>query len=264
METSEMSVLERLIKSLRENGARVTLLKLMDRVKYETEHLNIQARLYVDGRFDRFYGVDTSGYVDVDNLDISVNLKKVARPYTPTPVPTLRSMLRALAIDHSNYTFVDFGSGKGRPLLLASEYPFKRIVGIEFSHHLHSIAQENFRRWNSTRQKCFNIESVCIDARDFVLPDDPLVIFLFNPFQPPVTSRIVDNIGATRVNRPRPIKILTWGGYGNYEGEFMAMFARLGFSCREVYRRRPFSSVHVGYRGHLWESNDLDEEKHKG
>ena len=48
---------------------------------------------------------------------------------------------RALHLDFQDFNFVDIGSGKGRALLLASDYPFREIIGIELSPELDRVAQ---------------------------------------------------------------------------------------------------------------------------
>jgi SAM-dependent methyltransferase len=73
------------------------------------------------------------------------------------------AILSSLNLRFEDFTFIDFGSGKGRALLLASEFPFKRIIGVEFSPELHAIAQRDIERYNSAGQKCKSIESVCSD-----------------------------------------------------------------------------------------------------
>jgi SAM-dependent methyltransferase len=102
-------------------------------------------------------------------------------PYQPTDATLFREMMGSLPIDFSEFTFVDVGSGKGRTLLMASEYPFRRIVGVEVLPELHRAAQENIRAFKSSAQRCMQIESICADAREFVLPEQPLVLYLFNP-----------------------------------------------------------------------------------
>jgi tRNA G46 methylase TrmB len=63
-------------------------------------------------------------------------------PYLPIRPNTARRVLRSLPLrDHSDYTFVDLGSGKGRMLLIASEFPFRRIVGVEMRRDLHAQAK---------------------------------------------------------------------------------------------------------------------------
>ena len=53
-------------------------------------------------------------------------------PYQPTEPALFHEMLEALRqqvhLDFRDFTFIDLGSGKGRTLLLASDYPFRRIA----------------------------------------------------------------------------------------------------------------------------------------
>ncbi len=74
--------------------------------------------------------------------------------------------------DHSRFTFIDLGSGKGRILFLAAEYPYRRIQGVEFARELHSEAQENFRTFSTGAGSsgAGKIESVCVDAGNFEFP----------------------------------------------------------------------------------------------
>ncbi len=40
-------------------------------------------------------------------------------------------MMAALPIEFNQFTFIDLGSGKGRTLLMASDFPFRKILGVE-------------------------------------------------------------------------------------------------------------------------------------
>jgi hypothetical protein len=94
-------------------------------------------------------------------------------PYQPTDSALFHEMLEALrqqAGDFHDFVFIDLGSGKGRTLLMASDYPFRRIVGVELLPALHQIAQENLSKYHSEKQKCFALESVCADALQFAFP----------------------------------------------------------------------------------------------
>jgi predicted RNA methylase len=55
------------------------------------------------------------------------------------------ALLRNIGEDLHRFSFVDFGSGKGRVLLVASHYPFREVVGVEFSPELQKIAEGNIR-----------------------------------------------------------------------------------------------------------------------
>ncbi len=139
--------------------------------------------------------------------------------YQPTEPAIFHEMLADLqqrsCLDFSLFTFIDLGSGKGRTLLMASDYPFSKIVGVELLPALNRIAQENVRQYHSESQKCFDIKSVCADATLFQFPLDPLVIFLFNPFAEVPLRAAISNINESLQAKRRPIYIL----YHNPEHE---------------------------------------------
>jgi SAM-dependent methyltransferase len=141
--------------------------------------------------------------------------------YQPTDPAAFHEMLDALqqtpSTDHAtpgatlnfrDFTFVDLGSGKGRTLLMASDYPFHRIVGVELLPALQEIALENLRQYKSESQKCFALESICADATTFPLPEGPLVIYLFNPFPESGMRQVALNLEQTLHSHPRPIYVL--------------------------------------------------------
>jgi hypothetical protein len=96
----------------------------------------------------------------------------------------------------------------GRAVFLASELPFKRIVGVEFSAELHRIAEQNRLNFRNKNQKCTNIEFVCGDAAEYSLPNENTVFYLFNPFKKPTVRRVVDNLGRSLEEHPREVLIV--------------------------------------------------------
>lgn len=83
--------------------------------------------------FDQTYGTDTNGLIQPWDLDIDESLMGQAIQYRTANSRRFNDLLASLHIDHGRYCFIDLGSGKGRALLLASRYPFQRIVGVELS-----------------------------------------------------------------------------------------------------------------------------------
>jgi SAM-dependent methyltransferase len=137
--------------------------------------------------------------------------------YQPTEPAAFREMLEALqqmpnpeqsTLNFRDFTFVDLGSGKGRTLMMASDYPFRRIVGVELLPSLHQIAQQNLRQYKNESQKCFALEAICGDATAFPFPDDPLVIYLFNPFPESGMRQVVANLEQSLRAHPRPVYVL--------------------------------------------------------
>ncbi len=122
--------------------------------------------------------------------------------YQPSDPALFGEMIGRLPIDHSQFTFIDIGSGKGRALLLAAECPFRRIIGVEVLLELHRAAQENL---GTASRK---IELICCDAAKFNFPPEPTVVYLFNPVRVAglrnLVRRLEDSVDAV----PRPVWIV--------------------------------------------------------
>jgi SAM-dependent methyltransferase len=112
-------------------------------------------------------------------------------------------ILRGLTISPKD-SIIDLGSGKGWALFLMSNYPFRRIVGVEISHDLTAIAKRNIRRLGRSGR----IELVCSNAKDFSNLDDFNYIYLFNPFPGPVLLDVVENVRSSLQNNPRDLTII--------------------------------------------------------
>src|SRR6188508_1333404 len=89
--------------------------------------------------FDWKYGTDTRRMIDAGDLETESENKSRAVQYQATKAWPFLKLLRAIQVPRDGI-FVDFGSGKGRALLIAADYGFKRSVGIEFSPQLCAIA----------------------------------------------------------------------------------------------------------------------------
>ncbi len=133
-------------------------------------------------------------------------------PYQPSEAPLFHEMLDALhqhtRLDFHDFVFLDLGSGKGRTLLMASDYPFRRIIGVELLSALHHAAQGNLGKYRSESQKCFALESICSDANGFHLPAEPTVLYLFNPFPEAGLKRMVANLEQSLRAHPRSVYVL--------------------------------------------------------
>ena len=129
-------------------------------------------------------------------------------PYQPTDPALFREMMANLPIAFDQFTFVDLGSGKGRTLLMASEYPFRKIIGVELLAELHRAAEKNIRAYHSATQRCNRIEAVCADACEFIFPDTPMLLYLFNPLPEPGLRRTIRNLEQSLRQSPRQVWIV--------------------------------------------------------
>ena len=133
-------------------------------------------------------------------------------PYQPTEPALFHEMLHVLreqiGSDLCQFTFIDLGSGKGRTLLMASDYFFRRIIGVELLPALHQAAQENICLYKSESQQCFAIESICADATQFRFPAEPIVLYLFNPFPIAGLRHVMTNLEQSLHTAQRPFYLL--------------------------------------------------------
>jgi 16S rRNA G966 N2-methylase RsmD len=175
------------------------------------------ARRYLNWRFDRKFRVDTAGVVQLSELTCESENKVHGVWYEPTPIKSLKCMFAPLPADLSDFTFVDYGSGKGRTLLYASSYNFRRIVGVEFAKELHAVAERNVQTYRNKAQKCRDITSVCMDAAQFPLPEGNCVLYFFHPFREEVMARVLYNIEQTFLRQPRRLIVLYYHPQVNSE-----------------------------------------------
>jgi SAM-dependent methyltransferase len=168
----------------------------LDRLAFRIWRYNPRGllRLYRHHAFDRELGVNTRGYSDLR--------------YEPTPAEVFSEMLAAIPFDPREFVFVDLGSGKGKVLMLAARYPFRRVVGVELWEDLHRVALQNLRSFRERPDCAAEVTSIRMDAADFPLPEDPLVLYFFNPFPEAVLTRVVANLRESLARAPRRVYVL--------------------------------------------------------
>jgi SAM-dependent methyltransferase len=189
-------------KGVRKAAGRLVLAPL-DIIRGYRRSASYNADIPVSDEFDLKCGVETCLRVSSTDLIIKSPNWIHAEPYFPTPHGLLDEALEGLGISFEHFCFIDLGSGKGRVLLLASELSFRKIVGVEFSSELHTVAQRNIASYKSTTQQCRDITSVCMDFTEYDFPTEPLIIFLYNPASDVVIRKASQNIIRSLNEHPR-------------------------------------------------------------
>jgi len=165
-------------------------------------------------RRSRFGDIDYDFDHGVDTTWATVSLRTRLREwlsggqYQPSEPQLFHDILRAVPAKLDGFTFIDLGSGKGRTLLMASDFPFRRIVGVEILVELDAIAQQNIARYGSKQQQCHAIESRPGDAREFAFPAEPTVLYLFNPFPEHVLRAVLANLHDSLLTVPRAVYVI--------------------------------------------------------
>jgi SAM-dependent methyltransferase len=145
-----------------------------------------------DEEFDRSLGVDTKGPVGLWYLQIESDNVRDAIRYEGVNPSIFRKALREIHDDFESFTFVDLGCGKGRALLLANEFRFSQLIGVEFAPELAAVARSNCDR------AAVQASVLSQDAMKFPFPPGNIVVYLYNPFGPAVLNPVLDHLLESR------------------------------------------------------------------
>ena len=175
---------------------------------------------YLPHPFDLEFGVRTSGLIAGRHLADGHKSDRHNTAYYGIAPSVFREMVvrwrrtkPVAPIDE--FTFVDFGAGMGRAVLLASELPFRAVVGVELNATLARIARRNAAVWRKTGRARAPMHIQCRDAAEFRFPEGPCVAFLFNPFGAPVMRRLLGAMAKSFAGRGGQLDLL----YVNNEQE---------------------------------------------
>jgi len=116
----------------------------------------------------------------------------------------------------AQYSFLDLGCGKGRPLLVATEFPFKEIVGIELSLALAQIARNNAEIMSNHYSGRRRVRIEVGDATKSPIPSGDVVLFMANPFDEAMIRKMAVRVEAALALEERRIFVVylnpTFGG----------------------------------------------------
>jgi SAM-dependent methyltransferase len=166
----------------------------------------------VNQEFDKRYGIDTAEEISLEDAglpkDKATRGNDFYRAFWQSEFASIMKSMEQAAVDFSKFTFLDYGSGKGKVLFLAADFPFKSVRGIEYSQILHEIALKNARVYRGERQQCFDIVPLLGDALEYAPPLDPLLCFIFNAFDPPTMKAVLERIEASIEATPREVYLV--------------------------------------------------------
>lgn len=159
--------------------------------------------------FDKRHHVETAREERLGEMGVAADaVQRGNTYYRVTWGWLIKKAMAQLDIDHRRYSFIDYGSGKGKAMLMASDYPFKTIIGLEYAKRLHDIAVENCRTYRSADQQCHSLKQVLGDALDYVPPQGPIVCFMCNPFDETTLRAVFNSWRARYEGGEREIRIL--------------------------------------------------------
>jgi len=166
--------------------------------------------------FDNQYGIRTSGFLPGSVLRLPDPDKKNTAyiGYLGVQPSIMRRALNVLP-HQDNATFLDLGCGKGRALVVAAEFPFRSVIGIEISPELVRVAKKNAQVVAQNFPERTLITVVNGNALDYALPEGNLIVFLYNPFGECLIRELLAKIETALLKKDRSIWVVyinpVWG-----------------------------------------------------
>ncbi len=181
--------------------------------------------------FDLRRGTETFLPHELDRLRMTAAAVADGVQYQGANPRLVRELLSCLPSIVRGATFVDYGCGKGRVLLMAAETGFTQLIGVDFAPELAAICEANLRRRRG-RAACAEVKVRVQDAAEFELPSGPLVVFLYNPFHGETLRRVVARLRQRAKADRQPVWIL----YANPRE--LPTFTAAGFVVTKAVSRR--------------------------
>jgi SAM-dependent methyltransferase len=186
---------DRFIQHIRDNGLRSSAVLVGKNLIWPYCDWLIRRRIRAHEQFDLKYGLDTQTSILIRHLETSAPGAEYANHYEGAAIPLVHRILRQLRTDLGRFTFIDLGSGKGRVLLVAAQYSFKSVIGVEFSKTLHDIAESNISKFVDQELTKIRPTSINMDAAEFDFSQfNDKVVFCNNPFAASLMLRVLDNL----------------------------------------------------------------------
>lgn len=154
--------------------------------------------------FDLQHKTDTSGTLWAEDIWVGSSSDADNMGYAGVSPSRLRGALEqwTATLEEKSipaFSFVDLGCGKGRALLVASEYAFREALGVEINVKLAGAAKQNIEIWKAAGKTHCPLRVIQGDVRDVPLPPGPCLVFIYNSFGPSVISAVLDAL-AQRVS----------------------------------------------------------------
>ncbi|HEY4155841.1 MAG TPA: class I SAM-dependent methyltransferase [Puia sp.] len=163
--------------------------------------------IYYELKGEKKYHIHTIGEDELNSLkERGIDISH-AHIYMPVNYFVLERLMNEIAHYDHNKTFLDLGCGKGRVMIVAAEFGFEEITGIDLSKEFCEEAEAATAAYIRKNER-MRFTVINGDALYFEIPGDIGTIFLFNPFDEVILEGVVSNILKSQQLSPRTIRVL--------------------------------------------------------
>jgi len=131
--------------------------------------------------FDRKYRVRTSGHLELSKTSFDCSKLRHATSYGAVNAWAFRKLLKELSLPKRLH-LADLGCGLGRACILAAEYGFEKVTGVELAQELCVMARENMSRCRLAPSIISSISIVQADVLDYCEHTEDDIFFIYRAF----------------------------------------------------------------------------------
>ncbi|MDA7947541.1 MAG: hypothetical protein MPJ78_08685 [Hyphomicrobiaceae bacterium] len=152
--------------------------------------------------------VPTSEHIPLSIVRVPHQLRRSGHDYRPSPRLVFKWAMEMLPDPVERHEFIDYGAGRGRVLLMASNYPFEKITGAEIAEELANDCRLNIAQYPRSLMKCRDVNCEHLSALRLPIPEERTVFYFNNPFARSMLERVITQIVKSYKNEPRPLFVI--------------------------------------------------------
>lgn len=155
--------------------------------------------------YEWWFRVETQAEVSSEELGFS---QSEFHFYAATDYASLFRVLKRVIPVGEGGVFLDYGSGKGRALIVAAASgKFRRVFGVEISGDLATVARRNVEAARK-RLKCQEVEVVVGGADRYEVPAEVTHAYFCNPFHGSILRESFRRLQESVCRSPRQVTII--------------------------------------------------------
>ena len=149
------------------------------------------------------YGINTIKRAELKEFTIAQGDIGKSSPYEAVNYYMLENLLENFRkLFPEEKSLIDVGCGKGRVIVAAAHYGFKKITGIDFAKELCAEAEKNINKIRPFFPKT-SFRIFWMNILDYKIEPGDKVFFLFNPFNDEIMEQFTEKIDQSLKEYPR-------------------------------------------------------------
>lgn len=157
--------------------------------------------------FDRRYGVRTSGHLELSKTSFDCSKLQHATSYGAVNAWAFRKLLKELNLPKRLH-FADLGCGLGRACILAAEYGFEKVTGVELAHDLCVKARENISRCRLAPSTISSVSIVHADVLDYCAHTEDDIFFIYRAFSLELFRTVRRKLAERATHQNKPMTLI--------------------------------------------------------